>query len=674
MNFVYPNILWALLLLLLPVIIHLFHFRKYKKVYFNNVRLLRTIDEEKSINKKIRNLLVLLSRLGAMTLLILAFAQPFLGWDKEAKGDKKIVGLYIDNSPSMSALSRKSNLLTEAQTYAESIISTYDEGTQFVVLDNSDRLGRTELLGGAEAGEAIRNLPMTLSQNDINQISKVFKTAATGWDRSADLELYIISDFQKSVLSPADELDTTLDIVLVPLAAVENQNLSVDSMWFDSPRALVGDNQALYTAITNHSDESKETSLDIVINQNTVSLGQIELKPNATYIDTSYITVGDDSWQQAELRIRDYPIEFDNTLHFSFRPVSRIKVTSIHDDRLNSFLAASLSNVVFFDHQSQERRRLDYSLFKNQDLIVLDHLESIGSGLLTELRNYLASGGSICILPSMKMTTEGQRDLASLSGISLGAWQNRASQVFSYDEEDFIFRNIFFEEFNGRFDLPAVQGFYTLTSETAHLANLMRLRSGEPYLAKTQSGSGNTYIYASPIDIAVNDLPNYPQFFIPTLYKMGLNKGSAESMFIFGGDEVLLQYPRTVLSKDEVIHLRSADLEYIPFQAERNGYQNIFVGGDEDLIQGNYGIYGGSEMLGSIGVNSTREESALNYSRASELRTLYPKMQILEADTPAILSASIEKSVQGRSWWKYCLFGALVFLVLEVLLLRFWKN
>ena len=81
MQFLYPTFLYALLALAIPIIIHLFFFRRFKKVYFTNVRFLKEIKEETSARQRLKNLLVLLMRLLAMAALVLAFAQPFLPQD-----------------------------------------------------------------------------------------------------------------------------------------------------------------------------------------------------------------------------------------------------------------------------------------------------------------------------------------------------------------------------------------------------------------------------------------------------------------------------------------------------------------------------------------------------------------------------------------------------------------
>src|ERR1700745_1818876 len=102
MSFLYPQFLWALSLLSLPVIIHLFNFRRYKKVYFTNVKFLREIQEETKSSSRLKELLILAMRCLAIACLVLAFAQPFIpGGLNTAKRGNTAVSIYIDNSFSM---------------------------------------------------------------------------------------------------------------------------------------------------------------------------------------------------------------------------------------------------------------------------------------------------------------------------------------------------------------------------------------------------------------------------------------------------------------------------------------------------------------------------------------------------------------------------------------------
>src|SRR5438552_18471731 len=111
MQFYYPAFLIALLTLVIPVIIHLFNFRRYKTVYFSNVRFLKEIKEETDSRSKLKHLLVLASRLLALAFLVFAFAQPYIPNKRnQVSTGKKFVSIYIDNSFSMNAMSSGASL------------------------------------------------------------------------------------------------------------------------------------------------------------------------------------------------------------------------------------------------------------------------------------------------------------------------------------------------------------------------------------------------------------------------------------------------------------------------------------------------------------------------------------------------------------------------------------
>ena len=104
MQFLFPVFLLALATLAIPIIIHLFHFRRFKKVYFTNVRFLKEVKEETSSRSRLRNLLVLLARLLALALLVLAFAQPYFNRGAEVQKGAKAISIFIDNGKSINMI------------------------------------------------------------------------------------------------------------------------------------------------------------------------------------------------------------------------------------------------------------------------------------------------------------------------------------------------------------------------------------------------------------------------------------------------------------------------------------------------------------------------------------------------------------------------------------------
>src|SRR5690606_30777897 len=103
MSFVYPAFLFAAALVAIPIIVHLFNFRRYKTVYFTNVRFLKEVKEETTSRSKLKHLLVLIARCLAVLFLVFAFAQPFIPVNKtdQPKDGNRGISIYIDNSFSM---------------------------------------------------------------------------------------------------------------------------------------------------------------------------------------------------------------------------------------------------------------------------------------------------------------------------------------------------------------------------------------------------------------------------------------------------------------------------------------------------------------------------------------------------------------------------------------------
>ena len=110
------------------------------------MRFLKEVKEETSSRNKLKNLLILLSRLLALAALIFAFAQPFIpSEDQRIQGDKGI-SVYIDNSFSMSALTNDVNLLNKGKQKAQEIIAAYGEDERFQVLSNEFKAIQQRLL------------------------------------------------------------------------------------------------------------------------------------------------------------------------------------------------------------------------------------------------------------------------------------------------------------------------------------------------------------------------------------------------------------------------------------------------------------------------------------------------------------------------------------------------
>ncbi|RZV65434.1 MAG: hypothetical protein EX254_05605, partial [Flavobacteriaceae bacterium] len=113
MQFKHPELLYALLLLLIPIIIHLFQLRRFKETPFTNVAFLKEVTLQTRKSSQLKKWLTLITRLLLLACAVLAFAQPFTSKSDTFNQERETV-LYLDNSFSMQAMGSKGELMKRA--------------------------------------------------------------------------------------------------------------------------------------------------------------------------------------------------------------------------------------------------------------------------------------------------------------------------------------------------------------------------------------------------------------------------------------------------------------------------------------------------------------------------------------------------------------------------------
>ena len=141
MQFKHPEILYFLFLLVIPILVHLFQFRRFKKEYFTNVKLLKEIQIQTRKSKSIKKWLLLATRLLLLVALIIAFAQPFFtAKDPQNKENELII--LLDNSFSMQAKGAKGELLKRS---IQELLESFPENKTFSLLTNTEVFWDTDI-------------------------------------------------------------------------------------------------------------------------------------------------------------------------------------------------------------------------------------------------------------------------------------------------------------------------------------------------------------------------------------------------------------------------------------------------------------------------------------------------------------------------------------------------
>lgn len=677
MEFVYPTFLWALLALSIPIIIHLFHFRRFKKVYFTNVRFLKEVKEETSARSRLRNLLVLLMRLLALTFLILAFAQPFLPQGVKVKKGNKAVSIYVDNSFSMQALSEEVPLLELAKKRALDIVNAYGVEDQFQVITN-EFLGKSQRLLSKE--DALTEIETIESHPAVRNLDQVLdrQTQVLQDAEETNLVAYLISDFQKNIATWSTNRDSTVEVNLIPLQSVEERNVSIDSAWFEAPVQMLNQTNPLLVKVTNRSSEVAENiRLSFDHEGQKKPVGVLSVPANSSIIDTVNITILRTGFHKAVLQITDYPINFDDRYFLSFSVAEQIQVLSINESVGNRFIGAVYQSLPHFKLENQRQQELDYGRLNNYQLLILNELNSVSSGLAFEVKQYVENGGNVLIFPSA------EADLPSYQSLLRGLGTNELTTlsptlrtVGAVNTDEFIFNDVF-ENQQESLKLPTTQKNYPLSRAGSRSEEaLLSYRDGSTFLGKYTLGKGQIFLCSAPLDPNSSDLVRNAEIFVPMLYKTAIaGEGGEPVAFTIGKDEVITSEHSPVETGETVYRLRGASEEFIPEQRTAAGL--VFLGVNEQVDQaGFYDLYHDpATTLDVFAFNFDRQESDLQHFTEEELEgMLSPGMQLIKASLNADFGTIIGERSQGIILWRWCLILALLFLLAEILLLRLWPN
>ncbi|MEM6397632.1 MAG: BatA domain-containing protein [Bacteroidota bacterium] len=676
MQFLYPTFLWALAALAIPVIIHLFYFRRFRKVYFSNVAFLKEVKEETSARSRLRNLLVLLMRLLALACLVFAFAQPFLPADQEVVRGRKAVSIYVDNSFSMQAESDQLPLLEMAKRRAKDIVRAYGVEDRFQLLSNEFSGRQQRLYGQEEVIDLIDELEIGPQTRKLSSVLSR-QESALALDNIPNRVAYQLSDFQRSASDLNAEIDSNLQLNLVPLRAVRESNVAIDSVWFEAPVPLLNQNNALLVRLRNYSDEAVEDlRLTLDYQGQTKPVGQLSIPARDYVLDTVNLNITEAGLGRAELRITDYPVEFDDTYLLTFSTSDELSVLNIHSGTPDRRLAAALNGISVFAPEFLPVQRIDYGRLNEYQLIVLDGLGQISSGLANELKQYIANGGNVLLFPPRTADVQSYGTfLSNLPADRLASYDETAREVSALNTDEFVFRGVFRNQ-GQALRLPVTQGNFSLNRQSSRPAEvLMRYRDGQIALAKYRVELGHLYLNTAPLDQEVNNLSLNAEVFVPMLYKMAISAGRQRPEAYTIGLDQLIETSRRQAGAERVYRLRGEKGEFIPEQ--RTVGQRIFLGINEQLEESGFYelLLDDDNPLDLFAFNYDRAESNLDYLSSEEIESLTGgNANILNGQNEADLISTIQTNNEGRPLWQYFIWGVLVFLLIEVLLLRFWKT
>ena len=675
MQFLYPSFLWALMALAIPIIIHLFYFRRFKRVLFTNVKYLKEIKEETSNRNRLKNLLVLLSRCLAVAGLVFAFAQPYLPTGDRIKSGINHISVFVDNSFSMTAARQDIPLLDFAKDKARLIINSYSEEDKFQVLSHDFEGKHQRFVSKEDALAFVDEIQITPT---VQMVDKIVKRQHQLMETVSGNKIsYIISDFQKSISDFSTITDTTMEVNLLPLQSVNQKNISVDSVWFDGPIPFFNQNNKLVVRVRNNSGEdSEQVKLSFKKDGQDKPIGIVDIPANSVITDTVSVNVDKAGWHEGIVSVTDYPIQFDDEYYIAFPVPDTIKALFINESGSNRFMDALFDGVPYFSLANQNVNQLQYQQFVNFDLIILNDLKNISSGLNNELSQYLKSGGKVLIFPGKTSDIPSYNNFMAINGAGTIIGTNKSvKEVASINTEEFIFSDVYINT-SKNLKLPKTTLSFDINNSASGLQEkLLVYRDGTSYLSKYKVGDGQLFVCAAPLDKESNDLVYNAEVFVPLIYKMAITTTKHKNLSYTISNNLAIETDNLRQSGDYVYKIKNEKLEFIPGQIPSGNKITLEVD-DQVKSAGFYDLMLNDQVTGKLAFNYNRRESDMSLYDESALAPLVShntKLKIMNEALQANISTSIAEKDRGVVLWKWFLIAALVYLAIEALLLRYYK-
>ena len=657
--------LFGLFALAIPIIIHLFNFRRHKIVYFSNTATLKTIEQENAKTKKLKYIISLIMRMLFIAGLVFAFAYPYNPEQKLKVDDAdNLVAVYIDNSMSMHSQSSEISLIEDARASARKIVSNISPSQRFVLLTNSRQpdneypMNQDEMLMSIDAMQTEAS-PMSFN-NLYENLQMIMKR--NGF-KSASLFMY--SDFQDNMMS-VDGLvaDSAIQLVAMPLKSDYQQNIYIDTVWLSSPILQKGLANEINVRVVNESGKDiNGLPVNFEIDGKSVAFNTIDIPANGKNEVAMQFVLHDSGENNATVSINDYPITFDDTYNFvlNVRPI--IKIVELSAGVGDLSIKTLFSDDSLFDYQVMNPYRIDQQFLSDCQMVVVDGDADLNETMWQTIIDFANNGGSVVVFPS-EVT-----DKSNLSDDTLSI-----STISSHHE---FFSDIFVNIPNNA-DLPRVYKYIQIDKKRfSNTLTLISLQNGTSFFTLSKIGGGNVFSFASQFG---KDWTNFADnaLFVPIMYKVAMLGGQMGRLsYTLGVDKDILINDLTAFSDGDVrIRDAQGSFEMIPIVEMRNNRALIRLY-DELPGAGFYTVNKGDEVIETTAWNDSRKESKMKFLDREEVDKLLKDkglnvLAVMKADE-IHSNDMMEMMVRRSMLWKSFIILALISLLIEILVLRFWK-
>lgn len=654
MTLINPVFLWGLLALAIPIIVHLFAFRRTKKVYFSNISLINQVKDETKSRSRLQHLLIMACRLLFFLFLILAFLQPSFNQGEELS--RRSI-LYIDNSYSMSGeVGPGISGLDEALNLVNAYVKRQPRDHEFVILTNDYASFASQFQSQDETLDYLTEV--TFSPKSRTFSSVMSRIASY---QQQDANVFLFSDFQQSTLGalatnevPAGKIYATL------IETNSSGNIYVDTTYLLNPFVNLGEKNEVAFEVRNAGESAYDNLTLRLLNENKLVGSQTVTVPPGGKSTVNFEV--DQSALQSErlvLAFEDFPVTFDNEFALSVTASPKVKVTVVTENN-QSYLTRVYGNAELFDLSIFSPANIDFSRLSGIDLLVIEGMEDVPSWVLGQLGQV----GNMVWVPS---TTADPSTFSRALDTRVGLVNDSIPQPTTLMNTKNPFFEGLIEQTASNIALPKAK---RVLNHRPTVNSLIGNEFGGPFITLFPQQS-DIFLFTSPLDLQYTDLPEHA-LFVPIMYRIAQLSAKSVGVLAHSFDESVVSIPRPTDAQGAV-KVFGENSEFVP---------NYYFAGKSLTMEmppdafdnGFFEVVLEADTIATLAFNASKKESDLTQYSSAELNALtdqLPQFELVDYEDATQLAGFFSGAEDREALWKYALLLALFFGLAEVILVRF---
>jgi hypothetical protein len=642
MQFKHPEILYFLFLLVVPILVHLFQLRRFKKEYFTNVRFLKALTIQSRKSSEIKKWLLLATRLLLLTALILAFAQPFFA-SKEQSRTQKDIYIVLDNSYSMQAKGKKGSLM---QRTIQELLESTPEKLQFSLLTNTEAFWNTDI---QSIQKELQNLQYSASPFELDPILNQIKAHPSPYKK----EIIVITDVIGFESKQLKTINDTEDLTFIITKTEQQNNVSIDSVFI---RQTLDNFYELGVQVSSYGKNTKPISMGLYNEKKLVAKTRITLKKQKQVIP---FTIPKKAFH-GYVSLTDNGLTFDNTFYFSISERNKSNCISIGEVAKSNFLAR-IYTYDEFEYRNSTLDQLNYNQLEEQDAIVLNEVEEIPQALQTTLQTFVNKGGNLILIPSAKSDVSNLNTIAQKTGnVSFQSLSANEKLITKIHFNHPVFKNVFENQISN-FQYPKTKASFTITSKSPAV---LSYQDQSPFLVSSNIGAGTISIFSAPLNIENSNFQQSP-LIVPVFYQLAQSQ-QTNGIDAFTIGKTNSYFVKTNVAKEGVLTIKNENEQFIPIQQILSTKVKMNFG-EYPKQAGNFSVFNNKQWIQNISFNYDRSESDL-FSNNENLLSDSNQMESI-----ATLFNHIQSENNDSQIWKWFLIFALLMLLTETAIIRFVK-